>query len=240
MQSDNVIRKNERGNVLFLILIAVALFAALSYAVTQSTRSGGGDASNETKLIDVSQLLTTPTVYRSVAQRMILSQGVDGGGIIAIDPNNFSGLTAEQRKHDIYHPEGGGMAYPIPPKNMMDPNYDTNTWALNSENEVKNIGTTTAIPDETSVELMVFLPGLKKSVCEGINKKLGIPLPIPISNADASMNASSDPPTYMENGGLGVIGSLASDAQLVGKAEGCFLLYGTTDMYVFYSVLLDR
>ena len=39
--------KHDNGNVLFLILIAIILFSALSYAVTRSTQSEGKGISQE-------------------------------------------------------------------------------------------------------------------------------------------------------------------------------------------------
>ena len=48
----------SRGNILFLILIGVALFGALAYAVTQGSRGGGkGDISDEQADIAASQAI---------------------------------------------------------------------------------------------------------------------------------------------------------------------------------------
>lgn len=68
---------NQSGNVLFLILIAVALFAALSYAVTQSTR-GGGNADDETSLISSASLTQYPASLKLSMLRLSISNGVSG------------------------------------------------------------------------------------------------------------------------------------------------------------------
>ena len=65
-------RGSERGNALFLILIAVALFAALSYAVTQSGR-GGGTVDKETAMITAGQITQYPAGLRTAITRMIIT-----------------------------------------------------------------------------------------------------------------------------------------------------------------------
>ena len=66
----------QSGNVLFLILIAVALFGALSYAVTQSTRSTSGGVDNETQTINTAVFLNYIVAIRTAAARMQF-QGVE-------------------------------------------------------------------------------------------------------------------------------------------------------------------
>lgn len=77
-------RHSETGNVLFIILIAVALFAALSFAVSQSSRSGNADISKEQMAIGVAALNQYVTAIRT--QVMLLR----GRGIGHPDFSDFS------------------------------------------------------------------------------------------------------------------------------------------------------
>ena len=60
------------GNVLFLILIAVALFAALSYVVIQSSRSGSGSTDQENAKLVKAQLdnITTALASSALAKKL--------------------------------------------------------------------------------------------------------------------------------------------------------------------------
>ena len=115
MMSDKKIIRNsrERGNALFLILIAVALFAALSYAITQSGR-GGGSVSQQTALITAGQVTEQPADVRSATTRMILT-GITGTSIV------FDTSASQNNVFDTVTGGGGATNVPPPSHNRIDP-----------------------------------------------------------------------------------------------------------------------
>lgn len=261
-------RKNERGNVLFLILIAVALFAALSYAVTSSTRSGGGDAGDETSLISSSQVTQYPSSVRTAIIRQIISQNVDPTELEFNPPSAFSNLSSatdssgvSKKIYGVFHPDGGGAVYAKAPPEVMA-NASPGTWYFSGEFEIENIRTSSDSSGDGN-DIIAFLPGVKNTVCRKINDELGIAdgtdgnetsflaVTNVLAGADLSGSTGGYTDELVSTGSgtsfpsdeddLGVTGTAAG---LSGQPYGCFV-NGTDDDdfdddWVYYHVLVER
>jgi hypothetical protein len=226
-------RSSEKGNVLFLILIAVALFAALSYAVTQSTRSGGGDASKETNLVNAAGITQYPASIKTAITRMIVSNSIDPVDLLFDTPADFTTnlTTALLQSQAVFYPTGGGATFVDAPASVMQ-NNQPGVWNFNSENRVTNIGTTEAALATTDADIIAFLTGVKKAVCDSIHGRLGIALVYPdIPTVDVATSMDS------ANTGIGANGDTITSTELDGQPQGCFT-QGTT--YVYYHVVVER
>lgn len=236
----NTGREAERGNVLFLILIAVALFAALSYAVTQSSRSGGGDANSETNLVNSATITQYPASIRTAIIRQIVSKNVAVNELEFNTPSNFGNCTGGATTTTcVFHPSGGGATYVLGSGDVTASGNPVQ-WVFNGENEINLVGTTDAGADDnptsTTADIIAFLPGIKQSICQKIDEELGIGSTIPSDSGIDVTIQKVNGVGLVSGGSTGSIGGTGSTA-LDGQGFGCFDQGGT---YVYYHVLIEQ
>lgn len=227
---------SERGNVLFYILIAVALLAALSYAVSQGNRSTGKIGDEQARLY-ASEILEYSNVVASTVGQLRL-RGCDTDEI-SFENDIESGYTNSNaptdESCDVFSISGGAMSWISPPEDAMDsaesPDY---LWHIYGDNEIDEVGTTTGAA--ASSDLVLFVDELSQSVCQQINGLLGV------------TDTSATPPTDTDIGETKFTGSYSYTATIGDEAGGAALSRGTagcfentTDTeYVFYKVLISR
>lgn len=99
----------QNGNALFLILIAMALFAALSYAVTQAGR-GGGNIDREQQKLDqaVSEQCNAAVDY--AVNKVKILNGCDSSEISyeLPDGDNPNPAAPADKSCHAFHANGGG------------------------------------------------------------------------------------------------------------------------------------
>ncbi len=209
-------RQTERGNALFLILIAVVLFAALSYAITQSNRSGA-NPSRETNLIASTTVTQYPSAIRTAITRMLL-RGVTAEELLFTAPA-ASGTYVDDATYQVFNPTGGGAVF-----QNVDPNtveLDSSgtplgSWNFRIDKPVTLIGTTTE-------DVVAVLTRVKKGICERINEQITGSTDIPTIALDDS--EMIDDTTIV---GVGIDGQP-------------FLCVETADNhYVYYHVLVEQ
>lgn len=232
-------KTSEQGNVLFYILIAIALLASLSYAVSYSTR-GSHKALSE----DKAKLLATEiiehgnTLTNAVAQlrlrNVALSDLCFDDSAWGVNDYDHAGCTDNYNK--IFHPSGAGLTWSWAPSEAMASSATPdNLWHIYGDNEVSLIGTTCA--GSSCADLLLVTDELDQDVCIQINKLLGVSNPSGVPPTDSAIGTTR----YIGAFGYAeTIGDEVGGEPLRGQAAACFQKTDAPAKYTFYKVLLAQ
>ena len=168
--------KSTAGNVLFLILIAVALFAALSYAVTRSSGGGGTDASSEKTGLKAARIIQFMQDIKTTRDRLVIGQGYDQARFSIANGTDaalvYQGATSSAGKAaGIFDPATGGTPrMKISPDWLMDSTYANYSDVLIWSDQ--NIQGNSIELGSTAQDEIIILKYLSKDVCAELNQKL--------------------------------------------------------------------
>lgn len=221
-------RSSEKGSALFFVLIAVMLFAALSYTVMNMMRSGDPSMIGEERMnLLAGEVLDYARSVRSAVQDMRISNGCSDSDISFENPFDSSYDTGGNTRCHVFHSSGGGLSWVSPSDDIGS------EWLIQGDTHVGGLG-------GSDSELILFLPGLADNMCETINEKLGIS-GIPEDDDDFTDGAWGTVFT-------GAYGSedvlngddTCPDGNLCGVSAACFK-EGSGDAFnIFYQVLIAR
>lgn len=235
---------DQSGNILFLILIAVALFAALSFVVSDMMRGGStATISDEKASAYVSEILDYGRTLRQAVQNVSIN-GCDNTDI------SFSNIIVSGYAHSpvvddsckIFAPDGGAMTYVAPDSDWLAKVSPTPSlqgqWYFPANVCVLDIGKGGSGCDSDgndNEDLIVVLPYIKQEICLLINRRLNL--------GASALSASGD---EWPSAGTKFTGSF-SDGEVLdqsGVLAGCFEGDSTntpaSGTYHFFQVLKAR
>jgi hypothetical protein len=225
---------NERGNVLFLVLIVAALFAALSYAVTQSSDGSGSSIDYERNEILASDILKyAKTLERGVST--ILNNGHSENDIsFAHDDLAGYGTYGDSPETEVFNPLGGGVTL------RTFPQATSNEWIFTGGNVVEQVGgfSPWVACDATCAELIAMLENIPEDLCIQINDLTGVDNPTDTPPVDyANYNNDKFTGTYTKGNLIG--NHLDTSNPINHQRSACFESTATGN-YIFYHVLYAR
>jgi hypothetical protein len=239
-------RADERGSVLIYIFIAVAVMAALSFAVSRGNREGLATIEQERAELYATQILDYVGVIRRATQTILINNArpedlcfhTPRWGHNDYDPVPGAPFACPVTEHAVFDANGGGASFVVPTRDMLDVTFETQPlfgqWHFTGANGVQGVGSDGGGAD--SSELLMVLPYLKRDVCAAINKRMQNPNPQTIP--------TDDPDFHLGTPFAGTFTAVATlnTATLNGRRTGCFAANTTpiNGSYVFYTVLVAR
>lgn len=159
---------------MFLILIAVALFAALSYAVTQSGR-GSGSTSRETASLAVSTAINYFSLLQSTVDRLVVlgcakEEICYAGG----PPGVYTNVNAptDESCH-VFSASGGNLDYIAPPAGILDASHSAESGYGNLLLSRQASFDTAPVGGGTDCTNYILIPFVSNDACLALNRMNG-------------------------------------------------------------------
>ncbi len=242
--------KSESGNILFLILIGVVLFAAVTYAISANERQTGENLTRESAQIAAAQIIQHGIALEGSIMRLRISKSL-GDSEISFETPFMSGYSNPSCTTDecrVFMPSGGQVSYAPPSLEWLNSSLSAQdhfgSWLITGTTCVPGIGTgsdATCGANPSNLEIVAFIPWITRDVCLELDRRLSIPL------------NSGDPPkitgSAWDTPGEQFVGTYGSGEALIdsnnvlfSKPEGCFEGNGTppAGSYHYYHVLFPR
>ena len=248
---------HEQGNVLFLIMIVIALFAALTLVMTQGSRSGANGISKEKAAIAATDILNNAAAIKRTVQTLQINGCSDTE--ISFETPRVAGYTNPNAPVDnschVYHPDGGGLNYVAPDEEWNDASKSANnhygTWFTSGAGWITGLGTDGSssnclggAADGSCRELLTGIPYIQQEICLAINKKLswgfdenGTPYQ-DNGNSYAASTHTNFIGTYSDGSSMGQATPSAYSNIMTGCIEGDS--NPAAGSYSFFQVLIAR
>lgn len=236
--------KNTKGNVLFLILISIGLFAALTYTMAKTNRTAtySQESDDHAKTLEVLSFAEKV----GAAVNRVHFQNNCRTSYITFEHATGDGYTnaaspANERCHIFSH-EGGAIKYLTPPTQLLDNDHAADSlygeYLITGNVCIDKIGSGTEADgcDSDGVEneeLLLILPWVKESVCRTINSILSNPKLI--EDEGQSFGSSKFTGTFTD--GFVISDILGGDVYNI----GCFKSSSAPgDGYHFFYTMLEK
>lgn len=231
-------RSKERGNVLWLILVAVVLLGAITILLSRSGSSVDQSGDVEQMRIKASQMMRYAKSIEAAIQQMKL-RGISENEIsfenptTAVDYTNANCSVGECKIFDV---EGGGLTYRDPPSGAND----GSEWIFTATNNVGTtadpVGTTAA---RSGNDLIMLMPEASTALCTQINRDIDVGTAGTLPVETTGIFTTEFTGIYVNN--LNILDGDPTPFELDGETVGCFTdANPNPDVTYFYYVLLAR
>ena len=241
-------KRFESGNAIFYVLIAVGLLAALSYTVAQSTRGNVNNITIERAGLYAAEIIEYGNVMSmAVSQARLRGYTMSEVSFENAVVSGYTNANCLESECKIFDLAGGAVHYMVPKPEWLD---SAQSGQLRYGELYFHAETSAIEVGENDDDLIMFIPYLKKGLCEAINAKLGLTpasrdVPLEMHGPFAvnikftgSYVASFDRKVSGD-------GTTGETDILYGKTAGCTEASGTastplTGTYHYYQVLIAR